>query len=61
MLIQCHAPRRSTDAVVRHLATLVSEGPCYGDVGLHVADRGHVLGRSDGDVLAMDDAIARGA
>ena len=56
LILMCHVPCRSIDAVVHHLAALVLEGPRYGDVGLDMADRGRVLGRLDGDVLIMDDA-----
>lgn len=56
----CHVPCRSADVVVRCLAALALEDPCYSGVDINMADRGRVLGRSDGDVLIIDDVTARG-
>ena len=56
----CRVPCRSTDAVICYLATLALEDPRYSGVDINVADRGRVLGRSDGDVLIIDDVAARG-
>ena len=56
----CHVPCRSADAIVRCLVALALEDPRYSGVDINMADRGRVLGRSDGDVLIIDAVAARG-